>query len=85
MGSGGSGRQQEDALLARAQAAQATAAQPDPIAQRQQAETTALDDFFSGKSGPIDVRNMPYGGAAISAYNDAKKAHAPTRGLSTRS
>ncbi|HYY94542.1 MAG TPA: hypothetical protein VE713_08495, partial [Pyrinomonadaceae bacterium] len=75
MGSGNSGRQQEDALKTRAETLSAKAAEANPIEQRQQEHTLALDDFFSGKSGPIDIRNLPYGGAAISAYNDARRAH----------
>lgn len=51
-----------------------TASKPDPITQRITDKATALDDWESGKSGPIDVRNMPGGGAQIALYDAARQS-----------
>lgn len=50
------------------------AATPDPLLEARRAHVTALDDWESGKSGPIDVRNMPGGGTRIALFNDAKQS-----------
>lgn len=53
----------------------ATAAAPDPLEQRRRDRVLALDKWESGESGPIDVRNMPGGGASMALFNDAMKVH----------
>lgn len=64
-------RKQADDAQAAAAAATTKAAAPDPLEQRLIDKATALDDWESGKAGPIDIHNMPGGGAQIALYNDA--------------
>lgn len=64
-----------DSARTQSKTATDTAAKPDPITQRIMDRATALDDWESGKSGPIDIRKMPGGEAKIALYNDAKTAH----------
>lgn len=50
------------------------AAVPDPLETRRRDYITSVDDWRMGKSGPIDVRNMPGGGVGMSLFNDAKRS-----------
>lgn len=81
MGSKSKGRQEESALKQaaleskqKADSAIQTASNADPLEERLRARTTALDKWRMGESGPIDVRNMPGGGTAISLFNEAKQS-----------
>src|ERR1051325_10218616 len=62
-----------------ADAAIATASQPDEIEARRRAHAIALDKWRNGESGPIDVRNMPGGGVDIALFYDALKVNDANR------
>lgn len=62
------------------------ASEPDPLTQRLINKATSLDDWESGKSGPIDIRSMPGAGPAIALFENAKRqsdAGRIGRGLNT--
>jgi hypothetical protein len=76
------------AANARADAAEKTAATPDPMEQRRRDYLMSVDDWRTGKSGPIDVRNLPGGGVGMSLRQEAMKSHDAGRlgrGLATLS
>lgn len=58
-----------------AAAAVQTASKPGPLEQQLIDYNTNLYNWRTGKSGPIDVRNMPGADVSIGLYNDAKTAH----------
>lgn len=63
-----------------------TASAPDSITQRLINKATSLDDWETGKSGPIDIRSMPGAGPQIALFEAAKKqsdAGRIGRGLNT--
>jgi hypothetical protein len=75
------GRQEQEALRAsaeaanaRAKAAEDKAATPDPMEARRRDYIGKLDDWRMGKDGPIDVLNMPGGGVGMSLFREAKSA-----------
>lgn len=75
MGSRGKAQQQqENTLAAQAAAAAAKAQTVDPLEQAERDRVKRLDDWRSGKNGPIDVRNIP-DDTAIPMYQAAKQAH----------
>lgn len=79
---------QVDAANARANAAEKAAATPDPFEQRRRDYLMSVDDWRTGKSGPIDVRNMPGGAVGLALRQEAMKAHDAGRlgrGLATLS
>jgi hypothetical protein len=67
-------KQQEAALEAAATSAQNKASASNPYFDKVAAHLSALDDWRSGKLGPIDVRNMPDSGVAIDLFNKAKES-----------
>ncbi len=70
------------------QAAIAKASEVDPFTKDLEDKAQGLYDWEMGKSGPIDVRNMPGGGPLIDLYSEAKKttdAGRIGRGLNTMS
>lgn len=73
-GAGKKERAEESRLKAEATAAAKKAAEVDPFEAEQRARLRALADWESGKSGPIDVRNMPGSGVGMALFADAKKA-----------
>lgn len=73
MGSG-KGKQQETQSYNNYQQAMNTAATPDPLQQKRTAYLSKLFDFYTGASGPIDLRNTPDGGMGMSLFNNAKQA-----------
>lgn len=73
-GGGKKDRAEESRLKTEATAAAAKAAEVDPFEAEQRARVKALADWESGKSGPIDVRNMPGSGVGMSLFAEAKKA-----------
>lgn len=56
-------------------AATKTASVAPPAEKNIDEYNTALWNWRMGKSGPIDIRNMPGAGPTIALYNDAKTAH----------
>lgn len=74
MGSG-KGKQQETQSYNNYNNAMTAAAAQDPLQQKRTAYLTKLFDFYTGASGPIDLRNAPDGGMGMSLYNNAKQAH----------
>jgi hypothetical protein len=76
----GKGREQQASALqaswqaqqAKANTATDAAAAADPLEEERRQRVKAFSDWESGKSGPVDVRNMPGHDIAISLFNDAK-------------
>jgi hypothetical protein len=55
------------------------AAAPSEFEKRRGDHALALDKWRNGESGPIDVRNMPGGGANMALFNDSMKVHDANR------
>lgn len=68
------GRQQENAMLASAQASSAAAAAESATERRIREPAEELDDWEMGKKGPVDVRNMPGSNVAMSLFQNAKQS-----------
>ena len=58
-----------------ADAAIDTASRPGEIETRRSDQALALDRWRTGEAGPIDVRNMPGGGANMALFEDSMKVN----------
>src|ERR687884_264332 len=74
MGSGSSGRQQEDTYRRQVEASAQQVKEVDPLEQQQREYYQSLNDIRMGKK-PFNIHDLPGGAVAVSLFNDAKKAH----------
>lgn len=67
--------QQANTLMASTNTSIDKAATVDPALQQMRDYWMKIKDWETGKSGPIDVRNMPGSDVDIGLFNDAKVSH----------
>lgn len=71
---GGKGKAKETTSYNEYQAAMNNVAAKNPLQEKRTAYLTKLFDFYTGASGPVDIRNTPDGGMGMSLYNNARQA-----------
>lgn len=72
MASGGSGKKEESALKTVADTKAAEAEKVDPLEEEVRRNVTAMNDWKTGKSGPLDIRAMP-DQTGMALYADSKR------------
>lgn len=69
------GKQQETSSYNNYNTAMNNVEKKDPLQEKRTAYLTKMFDFYTGASGPVDLRNAPDGGMGMSLYNNAKQSH----------